>query len=292
MKVAILARKESWHIIKLKKAFKKFGIQCDHFSIDNFEARIGQDLSMASEGYDLKDYQGVIVRAIPEGSLEQIIFRVDVLHRLERAGIQVINSPKSIERTVDKFFTSSLLKEAGIPTPKTVVTERMDNAMEAFIEMRDVLVKPLFGSSGNGIVRVADPDLAYRVFKALKLTRAVYYIQEFIPHYNQDIRAFVVGEKVVAAMIRSADNWKTNIASGGMAREIHLDAEEYEFSIRAARAVETDYAGVDIIRSEEGRYFVVEVNSIPGWSGLQKVVSINIAEKIARHLINKIEISI
>jgi len=292
MRVAILARKEGWHIIKLKKAFKKFRIHCDHFSIDKFEARIGQDLAMASEGYDLKDYQGVIVRAIPEGSLEQIIFRVDVLHRLERAGIQVINSPKSIERTVDKFFTSSLLKEAGIPTPKTVVTERMDTAMEAFIEMRDVLVKPLFGSSGNGIVRVADPDLAYRVFKALKLTRAVYYIQEFIPHNNQDIRAFVVGEKVVAAMTRSADNWKTNIASGGVAREIHMGAEEYEFSIRAARAVEADYAGVDIIRSEEGRYFVVEVNSIPGWSGLQKVVSINIAEKIARHLINKIKISI
>ncbi|MBA7691828.1 Glutathione synthetase [subsurface metagenome] len=292
MRVAILARKEKWHVSQLKEAFNKFGINCDHFPIDKFEARIDTDLAMSSEGYNLKNYRGVIVRVIPVGSLEQIIFRVDVLHRLERAGIQVINSPKSIERTVDKYFTSSLLKEAGIPTPKTVVTERMDIAMEAVREMKDVLVKPLFGNSGNGIVRVTDPDLAYRVFNALKPTRAVYYIQEFIPHNNQDIRAFVVGEKAVAAMTRSADNWKTNIARGGVAQEIHLDAEEYELSVRAAQAVGADYAGVDIIRSEEGRYFVVEVNGIPGWSGLQKVVSVNIAEKIAKHLIGKIELSI
>ena len=136
----------------------------------------------------------VIVRAIPGGSLEQVIFRVDALHRLARLGVAVINSPRCIERTVDKYFTSTLLEDAGLPTPRTRVCERFDDALAAFEALGgDVVVKPLFGSEGRGIVRVSDPDLAYRTCRALELTRSVFYLQEFVPHGGRDIRAFVVG---------------------------------------------------------------------------------------------------
>ena len=161
----------------------------------------------------------MLLRIIPRGSLEQIIFRVDAMHRLERLGIPVLNSPRVIERTVDKFYTSSLLEDAGLKTPRTVVAERMDDAMAAFREMKDVIVKPLFGSNGRGIVRVSDEEIAYRVFRALELERAVYYVQETLPHEGRDLRVFVVGKRVLAAMWRTADGWCTNIARGAQSGE-------------------------------------------------------------------------
>ena len=114
---------------------------------------------------------------------------VDALHRLENVRVRIVNSPTVIERTVDKYYTSTLLEDAGLPTPRTIVTERFDEAMAAYHELGgDIVVKPIFGSEGRGIVRVSDPDTAYRVFRALELGRYVYYLQEFVPHGREDIR--------------------------------------------------------------------------------------------------------
>src|SRR5204862_4514403 len=99
----------------------------------------------------------VLPRMIPTGSLEQIIYRVDALHWIERRGVTVMNSPIAIERTVDKFYTTALLHEAGLPSPDTVVCERAAEAISAMLRFGDVVIKPLFGSMGHGIVRVSDP---------------------------------------------------------------------------------------------------------------------------------------
>ena len=121
----------------------------------------------------------MIVRGIPRGSLEQVIFRVDALHALVERGVTCVNGPRAIERTVDKFLASALLARAGVPTPRTIACERPEDALEAFEELGgDVIVKPLFGSMGAGMTRVDDADVAYRVFHALALERAVYYLQE------------------------------------------------------------------------------------------------------------------
>src|SRR6201999_1089349 len=118
----------------------------------------------------------VIVRGIPRGSLEQVIFRVDALHALV---VPVINSPSAIERTIDKFLASALLARAGLPTPRTIACERAEDALDAFDERGGgVIVKPLCGAMGAGMTRVDDRDVAYRVFRALELERAVYYLQE------------------------------------------------------------------------------------------------------------------
>jgi RimK family alpha-L-glutamate ligase len=224
------------------------------------------------------------VRVIPRGSLEQVIFRVDALHRLERLGVAVVNRPAAIERTVDKFYTSSLLEEAGLPTPRTCVAERMEDALAAFREMGDVIVKPLFGSNGRGMVRVSDEEIAFRVFRALELERAVYYIQEALPHGGRDIRAFVVGERVVAAEWRCADHWCTNLARGGRAEPAALPAELEALSVRAARAVGADYAGVDLLPAADGEVRVLEVNGIPGWRGLQETTEVDVAASIVEHI--------
>jgi len=172
----------------------------------------------------LEDCDAVIVRGIPRGSLEQVIFRVGALHVL---GVPCLNSPRAIERTVDKFLASALLARAGVPTPRTIACERVEDALEAFEELGgDVIVKPLFGSMGAGMTRVDDADVAYRVFHALALERAVYYLQETLPHGGRDVRAFVVGGRVLAAIERIGSGWRANLARGARAEATELSAAQ------------------------------------------------------------------
>ena len=204
MNVAILSSHRGWHATDLVRALTERGHEGHVLPIDSLTARVGDQPRFEIEGTSLDSLDAIFLRTIPRGSLEQIIFRIDALHRIERRGVQVVNPARVIERTVDKLYTSSLLEEAGLRTPRTVVTERMDDAMAAFREMGDVVVKPLFGSNGRGIARVTDEEVAYRVFRALDVERAVYYIQQSIPHEGRDLRVFIVGQRVIAAIWRSA----------------------------------------------------------------------------------------
>jgi len=137
--------------------------------------------------------------------------------------------------------------------------------------MGDVIVKPLFGSMGLGMVRVHDEEIAWRVFRALDAIRGVYYLQRTIDHGGRDIRAFVAGDHVVGAIERrSADGgpqWRTNYSRGGAVRPLALSPEWTELAVRAARAVGADYAGVDLLPAEDGTVYALEVNAIPGWRG-------------------------
>jgi RimK family alpha-L-glutamate ligase len=284
VKIGILGSRGSWHVEALVKALEERGILTDRFPITRLVARISDEPWVRVGEHILEEYDAIIVRSIPGGSLEQIIFRVDVLHRLEDLGVRVVNSARTIERTVDKYYTSALLEDAGIPTPRTVVAERFEEAMEAFKELGDVVVKPLFGSQGRGMTRVCDEDTAYRVFRALELGRYVFYLQEFIPHANWDIRAFVVGYEVVAAMVRQADTWKTNVARGARTEPLTLDEELRQLSLKASRVLRAEYAGVDILRAESGGYYLTEINGIPGWRGLQSTTGVNIAGRIVEHV--------
>ncbi len=285
-KIGILSSQRGWHVTALEDALCRQGAVPCFFPITRLAAWIGGQAHVAVAGERLEDCQALLVRTIPIGSLEQIIFRMDALHRLEDVGVQVINSPTAIERTVDKYYTSFLLADAGIPTPRTMVTENFDEALSAFRELGDVVVKPLFGSEGKGMVRVSDEDSAYRLFRTLELGRYVYYLQEYIPHGHEDIRAFVVGDRVVAAMRRRGVGWKTNFSQGAQVEPLALSASLEALSLRAARLVGTEYAGVDLLPAEDGRTYVLEVNSIPGWRGLRKTTSQNIADVIVEHVLS------
>jgi RimK family alpha-L-glutamate ligase len=226
----------------------------------------------------------VLPRIIPSGSLEQIIFRVDALHRLEERGTRVVNSPRAIERTVDKFWTSTLLEQCGIPTPETIVCEDPEQASQAFRLLQDVIVKPLFGSMGLGMVRVQDEEMAYRVFRTIEQIRGVYYLQRTIEHEGADVRAFVLGGTVIAAIERRSIGWRTNLARGGTARPVTLADSTRALALRAAAAVGADYAGVDLLTGRDGRTYVLEVNGIPGWKGLQETTGLDVAGALIEYL--------
>ena len=222
----------------------------------------------------------VLARIIPNGSLEQIIYRVDALHWLEDTGIRVINSPRAIERTVDKFYTSALLHQAGLSTPETIVCERLDDAMAAFRHLRDVIVKPLFGSMGLGLVRVNDEDVAWRVLRAIEQIRGIFYVQRYIEHDGKDIRAFVIGDRVFGAIERSSPTWRTNVSRGGAARAITLSDAQTDMALTAAHAVGAEYAGVDMLPGKDGKLYALEVNGIPGWRGLHDATGLDVAAGI------------
>lgn len=284
MNVAILAASGGWHVDRLREALVERGARVSVVPVEALVARVGKPPSVSSGGEPLDRMDAVLVRIIPRGSLEQVIFRVDVLHALARAGVRVVNPAGAIERTVNKHYASTLLSEAGLPTPTTVVAERRDDAMEAFRELGDVVLKPLFGSNGRGMVRICEEEVAHRVFRALERERAVYYVQRTVPHDGRDVRAFVVGGRVVAAGERRAEGWRTNVARGGSMHATDLPREWEELALRAADAVGVDYGGVDLLPARSGEVFVTEVNGIPGWKGLQGATGVDVAGEVARWL--------
>jgi ribosomal protein S6--L-glutamate ligase/tetrahydromethanopterin:alpha-L-glutamate ligase len=276
-----------WHIKRLLKTLEKQGAEAYLLPITRFKAAIGTSSKITVRGHLIDDYDTLIVRRVPGGTAEQVFYRMDALHRLEEMGVTVINPAASIEKAVDKYYTSALLEDAGIKTPRTVVTESFSEAMNSFKELGgDIVVKPLFGSLGMGITRVSSEDIAYRVFRTLEMTKSVYYLQEFIPHSGEDVRVFIIGGEVVASMKRVSENWKTNLSTGGKAKPYQPSKEIKEISVNAAEKLGMEYTGVDLIISGDDVY-VIELNSTPGWEGLQSVTDINITEKLVEYVISR-----
>jgi RimK family alpha-L-glutamate ligase len=316
MQVAILSARTGWHTRELRRALRARGhasrvVAYEHLVASFGAARPAPDparvvavrgrrsaglapgapaRTLSSGGLSLLDADAVLARIIPAGSLEQIIFRADALHWIEEHGTAVMNTPRAIERCVDKFYTDALLREAGVPTPETVVCEGLERALEAVRAMGEVVIKPIFGSMGHGLVRVGDPDLAYRVFRALDRTGAVFYVQRAVPHEGRDLRVFVVGGRVLGAIERraAAGEWRANVARGARAAPVALPAAWEALALRAAAAVGADYAGVDLLPGDDGSALVLEVNGIPGWQGLQRATGIDVAGAIVEHLIARV----
>lgn len=249
-------------------------------------ARVGYQPATSSRNDDLvRDLAAMIVRPIGRGSLEEIIFRMDLLHRLERLGILVVNPAEAIEHCADKYYALTLLEEKGVPVPRTIVTENLKAGLQGFHELGgDVVLKPLFGSRGIGSTRIFDANIAERIFNSMLFHHSVLYLQEFVPHGNSDIRAFVVGTKVVAAMRRIADSWKTNVSQGAQPLALESGEELEALAVKSAGVVGCKIAGVDILEGRNGP-LIIELNSQPGWRGLQSVCHVSIADCIVEYVV-------
>ena len=303
MQVVILSG-PGWHADQLCRALTERGHSGRVLAYEGLVARLGGSRrasgALSCEHTAILDADAVLARFIPSGSLEQIIYRVDALHWIEEHGVPVVNSPRAIERSVDKFYTDALLQEAGLPIPETVVCEGTEDAMSAIRTMLgrrsldegggDVIIKPMFGSMGHGIVRVSDPDVAFRVVQSLEQLRAVFYVQRAVESGGRDVRAFVVGGRVLGAIERRAEggDWRTNVSRGGSARPFDLPPAWEAIALGAVAAVGADYAGVDLVPAQDGTAFVLEVNGIPGWKGLQRATGVDVAGAIIEHVTHRV----
>lgn len=291
LKIGVVTKNpESWHSRQLERAIIKNDAEPFFFRFTEIVAKIEEKLQIYAKNINVIDeIPAIIVRPVGRGSLEEIIFRLDILHSLEKLGVLVINPPKAIEISVDKYYSLNLLRQAGLPIPRTVATENPEEALKAFGELgKDIVTKPLFGSRGVGSTRISDSEIATRIFRALTYHHNVIYLQEYVEHGFSDIRAFVIGERVVASMRREAKSWKTNVSLGAKPKPIKLSGELEDLAVKASRTIGCKVAGIDIIESQKGP-LVVEINSQPGWRGLQRVAEVNIADEIIKYIISELK---
>ena len=272
----------------METAFAAAGARVERVDLAEcgFDTKSASGLALPLLGSRLPD--AVHVRTMSAGSFEAITKRLGVLHALTKLGVTVWNDAPAIERCVDKSMTSFLLGRAGIPSPSTWVAESVAVA-QAVVQRETVggplVLKPLFGSQGRNLrlIRAVDdlPDPGE--------VAGVYYLQRYVggrcDDGFRDFRLLVSGGRVVAAMIRHATHWITNVKRGGRPLAMVPDAAMKELAVRAAAAVGANFAGVDIVHDADGRPTVLEVNSMPAWSGLQKVASVDIAATLAADLV-------
>ena len=288
--ILVVSDQQDWHVRQLEVAFNAVGarvVRIDLAACD-FDTRSPSGLALPLLGAQLPD--AVHVRTLSAGSFEAITKRLGVLHALAKLGVVVWNDARAIERCVDKSMTSFLLARAGVPTPPTWTMESAETA-RALVERRApsgaLVLKPLFGAQGKGLRLIRRPD----DLPASEDVGGVYYLQRFQQNGTEDFRdyrLFVLRGRVVAAMMRSASTWITNVKQGGKPLAVAPDPGMERLAIAAAEAVGATIAGVDVLQGIDGGPTVLEVNSMPAWSGLQKVSARNVAEAIASALIDEL----
>ncbi len=271
-----------WHARRLRKAMEARGAEVVTTCLKHcaFDTRTASGLDIP--GFDGRLPDAAFVRSISTGSLEQITLRLGILHALRESGVRVWNDARVIERCVDKSTATFLFQKAGLPVPPTRVAEGIEAARaHARTGARPLVVKPLFGSQGNG-VRLVPPGGEFPLPADLG---DVYYLQHYLRASSDtcftDWRIFVSRGRVLAAMARVGSNWITNVHQGAEPAPVETDTEMHQLALAAARAVGADYAGVDLIRDTDGQLMVLEINSNPAWKGLQSITDVNIAWTLA-----------
>ncbi len=281
-RVAIFSDAPDWHARRLTSALAARGVASHTLSLMDCAIETGVASGLRIPGFEDALPDGALIRLISSGTLEQITLRLGMIHALEALGVPTYNDARAIERTVDKSMTSFLLHRAGIPTPPTWVTENAEEARS--IVEREIgtgektVLKPLFGSQGNGIMLL---DTA--AVPPPENVGGTYYLQRFIDTGTgswHDWRILVVGGRAIAAMIRRGRHWITNVMQGAECERTAAEGEPAALAVAAARATGTAYAGVDIIRDRDGRFLVLEVNSVPAWKGLQSVTDFDVGQAI------------
>ena len=285
MRLAVLAACDSWYLNDLQRAagvrHEVVGVAFERIAscLDSRGCRV-----TAGE-FLLSGFDAVLVRTMPPGSLEQVVFRMDALGVLADAGISVLNPPKAIETAVYKYLASARLHAAGLLTPRTMVCQSLPDALAGFHQLGgDVVVKPLFGGEGRGILRVHDESLAWRVFSTLAQLRCVIYLQQYIPHNGFDLRLLVLGERVFAMRRVNPADWRTNVSRGARAEPVVPGEEAVETARCAAAAIGAPFAGVDILPGKDGRDYVLEVNGVPGWKALSATLQVDIAALVLEYV--------
>ena len=285
MRVVVLGSATSWYVADLVRAAGDRHEICSAPFSQLAAVLEGGGVHVSAGGVDLSASDAVLVRSMPPGSLEQVVFRMDALGQLDAAGGPVVNRPRTVDTAIDKFLASAQLQAAGLATPRTVACQTADEALAHFEQFGgEVVVKPLFGGEGRGITKVSDRAVAWRVFKTLEQLRTVFYLQEFVPHDGYDFRLLVLGDDVLGMRRRNEDDWRTNVALGGHPETLAVDDHLAALARHAAAAVGATLAGVDVLPACDGRLVVLEVNAVPGWRALAQVADVDVAALVLNHL--------
>jgi tetrahydromethanopterin:alpha-L-glutamate ligase len=287
--VSLVVDRVDWHAREVAAALaaRGFGAAPIRLHLCAIATQSAGGLQIDGFGERLPD--AVVVRSMSGGTFEAVTLRLGILHALRECGVMVWNDARAIERCVDKSMTSFLLARAGIATPATWAVESYDQARaiaETETKEAALVLKPLFGSQGRGLRLIRKPD---DLPSSKEVAGGVYYLQRFVGIERggyHDFRLLVVRGRVIAAMQRHSTHWITNVKRGGRPVPALINDDLKGLAVRAAAAVGADFAGVDILYGLDQQPTVLEVNSMPAWSGLQKVSSANIAASLVTALVD------
>lgn len=225
---------------------------------------------------------------IPRIGASNTFYGTAVLRHMETMGIYVLNESIAIARSRDKFRSLQLLARKGIAMPLTGFAQSPDNT-EDLIRMvggAPLVIKLLEGTQGKGVILADSHQSAVSIINAFKGMHANILVQEYIEESRgKDIRCFVIGDKVVAAIKRQAKEgeFRANVHQGGKALKVKLSPQERAMAIAAAKTMGLKVAGVDLVRSNHGP-LVLEINSSPGLEGIETATHVNIAGKIIQYI--------
>ena len=289
MRVGLVNDSVDWHARQFIAALSSRGVETVPVQLSSCGIATSSPSGLCVDGFGEALPDAVVVRTMSGGPFEAVTLRLGVLHALRELGVMVWNDARAIERCVDKSMTSFLLSRAGIPTPATWATESYQQAC-TIAERETVegalVLKPLFGSQGRGLRLIHRPEDLPTIEQT---PGRVYYLQRFIGVERDggyhDFRILVVQGRITAAMRRHSNHWITNIKRGGRPVPVVVNDEMKALALQAAVAVGANFVGVDIVYGTDDRPAVLEVNSMPAWSGLQKVTSVNIASTLADALL-------
>lgn len=280
MKIGVLAAPSSWHFKDLQRSAKNLH-EVISVSFDDLSTALGaKEPEFRGGPIDLRTLDRLIIRTMPRGSLQQIIFRMNLLGRLADSGVKIVNAPRTIEIAVDKYLSLSMLAEAGIAVPPTMVAESLPAAMTGFDALGgDVVYKPIFGSMGAGIVRLSDRSAAASFLQSQIEQGQVIYLQKFIDHGNWDIRILIVGDRTFSIKRQRDGHWLTNIAQGAIGSPHRATDQEIALARKSAAVTGCEIAGVDLFYDTTTKLpMICDVNAAPGWKGTASVRNEDIAK--------------
>lgn len=297
--IAVITDDPGWHGKELHEAFASKGYKCTNVSLTDCYINIGDQARKKNKsslyllGFEDVLPDAVFVRGVQGGTLEEVVFYLDILHALQELNILVYNSVRAIERSVDKGMTSFLLDNAGILTPPTWVGNDVHQAY-SFVRRElalghKVVAKPLFGSQGKDLqlINTLEDITNFKVYNK------IYYLQRFIKTGLDnafDWRVFIINNRVIASMRREGMDWISNVANGGKCYSAVINDQFAEIAKDAVKAVDMHYAGVDIMQDLDGKLWVTEVNSIPAWKGLQSVNNLVVADELVDDFIRCMQV--
>jgi ribosomal protein S6--L-glutamate ligase len=228
---------------------------------------------------------------IPRIGASVTFYGAAVIQQFEMMGVKTPTSAAGLLKSRDKLRSFQFLSRSGVGLPKTVFSNHAKNVKNVISSVGGVplIVKLLEGTQGLGVVLVEHMSAAKSVIEAFNTIQARFLVQEYIEESRgTDIRAIVVGGKVIASMVRKGnpDEFRSNLHRGGKGTNYALSAAEGETALKAAKALDLDFCGVDILQSNRGP-LVLEVNASPGLEGIERATGVNVAAEVIKFLEQK-----
>ena len=286
MRIGVAGVPGAWSTERLRGALEAHGAESLAFALADCTLDLATG-AVTGENQDLGALDAVVVKKMGDSTDPVAPTRVHLLRHLECRGVRIFSKADAIAEVNDRYHMTLRLVEAGVPTPRTIITESLDDAAAAVERFGRAVVKPLFTSKGRGMVLLArEQTYRLRLRHWQHQWRMPFYIQEFVPHAGRDIGVTVLAGRTLGAYyrVRTRDAWLTTTAAGGRYEPCEVTTDLERLALRAAGVFDLDFTGVDLVETAGG-YLVYEVSAFGGFSGLWRARGIDAADAYAEHVL-------